>query len=141
MGGQVVRRLPNWAKAERKGMEIGAYAWKNPNGTFTVRSATRPDLRHDVMPYYLPTGAIRLECGCESGEASQLSLVPCWHATRVGRRLEREGIAIRGKYGWYLKDPSAKGIPGDPFPGERDQRRAPVDLSDTSVFDMPGVAC
>lgn len=136
-----MRRLPDWAKAEAKGIRLRHQARKNANGTFTVKSATRPDLRHDVMPVYLPTGAIRLECGCESGESYPWALIPCWHATRVGRRLERERVAVRGKHGWYLRDPQAKEIPGDPTPGERDQRDAPVDLSDTSVFDLPAVAC
>lgn len=136
-----MRRIPNWARIEAKGIKIGAYAWRNPNGTFHVRSATRPGLKHDQMPVYLPTGAIRIECGCEGGEAFKWALTPCWHSTRVGRRLEREKVAIRGFGGWHLRDPRAEVIPGDPTPGERDQRRAPVDLSDTSVFDIPAVAC
>lgn len=110
----------NVLAAEAKGVELGATARRNNDGSYSVRSETRDGLDHDVMPKIVAGGFIRFECPCESGEARQLDLVPCWHATRVGRRLEREGRATwSGRFGgcWVATQEfiAEQGAPPDLF--------------------------
>lgn len=93
--------MPNQDKvnplaAEVRSVEEGLRAYANGDGTFSVRSSTRPAIRWTVtVGAWKSTAGWRLKfsCSCEGGRARPSQGVPCLHSATVGRSLERRGLA------------------------------------------------
>jgi hypothetical protein len=82
--------------AEARSVEEGLRARHIGDGTFTVRSVSRPGLRWTVRVEAVKQGGrwmLRGRCGCESGQVRTADLVPCQHSACVLRSLERRGLA------------------------------------------------
>lgn len=92
--------------AEARAVEEGAHARIQDDGSFLVRSATRPRSWRLTVETRSVGGRwrIRVRCACESGSARPSEPIPCWHAALVARRLEREAWAIWDAGSWWLTD-------------------------------------
>lgn len=119
-----MRQTVDVIAAEARAVEFGHHAFRRKDGSYEVRSESRPDLTwlvrlrtvHQVLddrgPVWVSRVFIQFDCTCESGTFRGAELVPCWHAALVGRRLEREGLA-RWRDGLWTAD-------GDLFRQHRD---------------------
>lgn len=103
--------------AEAKAVEQGAHAFLKADGSYVVRSASRPTMRHRVTCDPVSQQGrwvVRLRCTCESGSARPSAAVACWHGALVGRRLEREGWARWDAGAWVLTAPGLDRVRGGP---------------------------
>jgi hypothetical protein len=73
-------------------VEAGRLARAVGDGTFQVRSDTRPISFHVVVRRVDGGGVVWFGCSCESGVYRPHLPVPCKHAARVGLRLEHDGL-------------------------------------------------
>ena len=85
----------NTLGAEVRAVEEGLSARLRPDGTFAVRSSSRPGLTWTVTVGMVKSGRwlLKFSCDCESGSARPSEFVSCLHAATVGRSLERRGLA------------------------------------------------
>lgn len=82
--------------AEVRAVENGLQAWSNGDGTFRVRSVSRPGLWWVVELAAVRTEQgwrIKAGCTCEAGRARPGQFVTCMHSAAVCRSLERRGLA------------------------------------------------
>lgn len=93
--------LPYAIRAEVRAVEEGHKSWKVAEDTYEVVSDSTPGLRHRVTRQGEAPGAwIIMTCTCPAGQHATARregasrMVPCKHAALVGRRLEREGVAV-----------------------------------------------
>lgn len=99
--------------AEARAVEQGAHAVSQPDGSFRVRSATRPGVSYRVTAALMPWAgrfAFKFACECVSGTARPSELVPCWHAALVGRRVERIGWATWEHGHWWATDAALESV-------------------------------
>lgn len=83
--------------AECRALEEGLTARSNGDGTFSVRSSSRPG-----VTWMVSVGMVKMDerwllkftCSCEAGRARPSELVPCLHSAAVGRSLERRRLAV-----------------------------------------------
>lgn len=111
-------------RAEVRGVEYGHHVMVQPNGSFRVRRASidAEQTHHEVS--YAALGMqyiVGFQCSCPAGLNGKL----CWAMAAVGRRLEREGIAVWDNGRWYAteqgltraREAAAQAQPADPFEG------------------------
>lgn len=82
--------------AETRAVEEGLQAWSNHDGTFRVRSVSRPGLWWvvEIAAWKTPDGwRLKMACTCEGGRSRPADALPCMHSAAVGRSLERRGLA------------------------------------------------
>jgi hypothetical protein len=82
--------------AEARCVEAGLRACDNGDGTFRVRSSSRPDLwwTVSVAAVKTPQGwRLKMGCTCEGGRSRPGQFVACLHGACVARSLERRGLA------------------------------------------------
>lgn len=82
--------------AEVRAVEAGLRAYSNGDGTFRVRSSTRPALwwTVEIGAWKSPQGwRLKFACTCEGGRSRPGEAVACLHSAAVGRSLERRGLA------------------------------------------------
>lgn len=82
--------------AEARAVEAGLRAYSNGDGTFRVRSSSRPAQwwTVEVAAWNSPDGwRLKFGCSCEAGSTRPAEAVPCLHSAAVGRSLERRGFA------------------------------------------------
>lgn len=105
------------ARAEERGVEENHYARVQGDGSILVRAESGPQSYRVTFHTDPTTRLIRFTCSCPSGLHRSHMEVPCKHATRAARRLEREGLAVRGVGLWYdtLPREGADERDGDPF--------------------------
>lgn len=93
--------MPNQDKvnplaSEVRAVENGLRAYPNGDGTFKVRSVSRPGIWWTVTVGAWKSAQgwrLKLSCTCEGGQARPSQAIPCHHAAAVGRSLERRGLA------------------------------------------------
>lgn len=81
---------------EVRAVTEGLRAFHNGDGTFSVRSSSRPGIRWNVtVAMWLSEAGWRLTfgCDCEAGRSRPAEAVACLHSACVGRSLERRGLA------------------------------------------------
>lgn len=82
--------------AEARAVEAGLRAWSNGDGTFRVRSSSRPSLwwTVEIAAVKTPEGwRLKTGCTCEAGRSRPGQYVACLHGACVARSLERRGLA------------------------------------------------
>lgn len=82
--------------AEVRAVENDLRAWSNGDGTFRVRSSSRPGLWWTVEIAAVKTTEgwrLKMGCTCEGGRSRPGSFVACLHGACVARSLERRGLA------------------------------------------------
>lgn len=93
--------------AEVRAIEEGLRAYPNGDGTFRVRSSSRPALwwTVEVAAWRSAKGwRIKFACTCEGGQARPSEATPCLHSACVGRSLERRGLAYWTEGLWAPSD-------------------------------------
>ena len=98
---------------EVKAVAVGAHAFAESDGTYTVRSLSRPGKKHHVIPA-TEGSQYFFTCDCTSGVVRRYLPVPCWASAVVGRRLEREGRARWFNGSWYSTEPQEESLDFDP---------------------------
>jgi hypothetical protein len=95
-------------RAEVRGVEENHKATLNDDGSFTVVSETDPSQKYRVtFVAFVEDGMLWFKCTCPSGLHRFNHFVPCKHATRVARRLERSKVAHWKEGHWFLTEPPA----------------------------------
>jgi hypothetical protein len=75
-------------------VECGRVARSQGDGTWLVRSDSRPASHRVVVRHVQDSGVVWFGCSCESGDYRPHLPVPCKHAARVGLRLEHDGAVV-----------------------------------------------
>lgn len=110
-------------RAEMRGVEEGHNAVVQDDGSIRVVSDTTPGQAYTVRFYGLASGRIWFTCDCISGQNRRHLSLPCKHASRGARRLEREGFAKWENGIWNMTDKALSSVkpvdqgPDDPFEG------------------------
>ena len=89
--------------AEVRAVEEGHLARVLPDGSVLVKAESRPG-SYRVRIRGVASGVVVLGCTCPSGSYRTELPVPCKHAALVGRRLEREGLAVWHAGVWRLRE-------------------------------------
>lgn len=100
-------------RAEAKADATGHRAWVQADGSIKVARVTEPGKVHRVR-YFVSGSFIHFTCTCPSGQQREHELIPCWACIVAGKRLVREGIAIRTEGGTFA--PVLKQMTIDPEP-------------------------
>lgn len=82
---------------EARAVEEGLTARSNGDGTFSVRSVSRPGVRWNVRIEAVRVGkrwCLRAVCACEGGRSRPSELCACQHGAAVLRSLERRRLAV-----------------------------------------------